>query len=278
MSNRLSRRGFFAAASGLGALGLSVLPPAAFAQPAAPGSPSLNSDPCPAGDSYPAHDPQLARDVVGASHGDLKRVRDLVEKLPALALASVDWGFGDWEAAIDAAAHVGRRDNAEFLLSHGARPTIFSAAMMGQLDVVKAFVAARPGVQKIYGPHGITLMAHARAGGADAAPVVQYLAAAGDADTPLPSQPLAAADRDATVGKYVYGAGPRDSFDVDVQNDRLGINRPGGPSRRALIHLGELVFFPIGVPTVKIAFARAAGAVTQFTIGDPGVMLTAKRQ
>ena len=51
--------------------------------------------------------------------------------------------------------------------------------MMGQLDVIKAFVVAMPGVQRTYGPHGITLMAHARAGGADAAPVLQYLAALG---------------------------------------------------------------------------------------------------
>ena len=55
----------------------------------------------------------------------------------------------------------GRREIAEFLLAHGARPTVFSAAMLGQLDVVKAFVSASPGVQRTLGPHGITLMAHA---------------------------------------------------------------------------------------------------------------------
>ena len=107
-----------------------------------------------------------------------------------MARASIDWGFGDWEACIDAAAHVGNKPIADFLLTHGARPTIFSSAMMGQIDAVKAFVAARPGIQKTYGPHGITLMAHAKAGGVDAAAVVQYLASLGDADIPLPTQPL----------------------------------------------------------------------------------------
>jgi len=116
--------------------------------------------------------------------------------------------------------------------------------MMGQLDAVKAFVAARPGIQKTLGPHGITLMSHAKAGGPDALPVVQYLAALGDADTPLPTQPLTAADRDALVGKYVYGPGPRDFFTIDVQQDRLGIDRPNSPSRRFLLHTGNLVFFP----------------------------------
>jgi hypothetical protein len=50
-------------------------------------------------------------------------------------------------------------------LAHGARPSIFSAAMLGQLAVVRAFTEAAPGVQGTPGPHGITLLAHARAGG-----------------------------------------------------------------------------------------------------------------
>ena len=104
-----------------------------------------------------------------------------------------------------------------------------------------------------------------------------YLAALGDADTPTPTQPLAPADRDALVGKYVYGPGPRDHFTIDVQQDRLGIDRPNSPARRLLMHTGNLVFFPTGVPTAKIAFARDAGRVTQLTLADPDVMLTAKK-
>ena len=228
-------------------------------------------------DAFPQQDPTLVKDAVGASHGNFARIRELVEKQPATARASIDWGFGDWETCIDAAAHVGNKPIADFLLTHGARPTIFSAAMMGQLDAVKAFVAARPGIQKTYGPHGITLMAHAKAGGADAAAVVQYLVSLGDADAPLPTQPLEAGDRDALVGKYVYGPGPRDHFVIDVQQDRLGIDRPNSPARRFLMHTGNLVFFPTGVPTAKIAFAKEAGKIAQLTLADPNVMLTAKR-
>ena len=90
----------------------------------------------------------------------------------------------------------------------------------------------------------------------------------GDADTPTPSQPLTPADRDALVGKYVYGPGPRDYFTIDAQQDfldrtrlSLGIDRPNSPARRGLGHLGNLVFFPTGVPTAKIAFAREGGKV-----------------
>ena len=271
MVDHLSRRHFVQAASGLGTLGRTR-----FSAPLLAQIPGLASEA--AAESFPSQDPALAKEIVDVSHRDLKRVRELVEGQPALARASIDWGFGDWEAAIDAASHVGRRDIAELLISNGARPTIFSAAMMGQLEVVKAFVAARPGVQRSYGPHGITLLAHARAGGADAIPVLQYLTSLGDADIPLPSSAISPAERDAVVGKYRFGAGPRDYFVVDVQNDRLGIDRPGGPARRLLVHAGDLVFFPTGVPSAKIAFSRDRGAVTRFTVADPAVFITATRE
>jgi hypothetical protein len=267
----LSRRSLLSFAGGFTALGMSATATRAWGQAAPP--PHAAGGP----DAFPQQDPALVKDAVGASHGNFARIRELVEKQPAIARASIDWGFGDWETCIDAAAHVGNKPIAEFLLGNGARPTIFSAAMMGQLDAVKAFVAARPGIQKIYGPHGITLMAHAKAGGPDAAAVVQYLTSLGDADIPLPTQPLTPADRDALSGKYVYGPGPRDFFTIDVQQDRLGIDRPSGPARRFLMHTGNLVFFPSGVPTAKIAFARENGTVTQLTVADPDVMVTARK-
>ncbi len=269
MSQQWSRRSFVSLASAVGAVGLAAMESTFAVQPAAKGDVL---------DTFPAQDPAVTKEIVAVSHSDLKRVRELVERQPALARASIDWGFGDWEACIDAAAHVGRREIAEFLIANGARPTIFSAAMMGQLDVVKAFVSARSGVQRTYGPHGITLMAHARAGGPDAAPVVQYLTMIGDADVPLTSVPLSPQDRDALVGRYVFGVGQRDRFTIDVQNDRLGIERAGGPARRFLFHTGDLVFFPTGVPSAKIAFARTGGKVTRLTVADPTVLVTATRE
>ena len=83
-----------------------------------------------------------------------------------------------------------------------------------------------PGIQGILGPHGITLLAHARAGGADAAAVVSYLEGVGGADVRTTTQPLAPADRDAVVGRYRFGPGPRDHFDVDVQQRSAGHRPP----------------------------------------------------
>jgi hypothetical protein len=276
MAQRWSRRSFFGLTSGLSALGVSMLATKAWGQSPA-SSPSLASD------VFPAQDPALVREAVGVSHRDLKRLQELVERQPALARVSIDWGFGDWESCIDAASHTGNKPIAEFLLANGARPTIFSAAMMGHLDVVKAFIAARPGVQRNLGPHGLTLMWHARQGGPDAAAVVQYLTAVGDADVPPATLPLAVPERDALVGKYTYGSGPRDYFTIEVRRDMLGrdqltIERSGAPSRQNLYHVGNLVFFPTGVPSAKIAFAKEGAKITQLTVADPNVMLTARRE
>ncbi len=158
--------------------------------------------------SFPTQDPALVREMVGVSHGNLARVKELVERQPALARATYDWGFGDWESALDAASHVGNREIALFLLANGARPTIFSAAMLGQLDVVKAFVAATPGVQRTLGPHGITLLAHATAGRDQARPVLEYLEQLGDANPRLESPPLTDAEIAALSGTYHYGSEP----------------------------------------------------------------------
>ena len=135
-------------------------------------------------DSFPAQPVEIVREMVTVAHGDFKRVKELVDGRPSLAKAAIDWGFGDWEDALGAASHVGNREIAEYLIGKGARPTLFSAAMLGQLDTVKAFLAAQPGAQRIAGPHSISLLAHAKAGGQQAEGVYQYLDALGDAGSP----------------------------------------------------------------------------------------------
>ena len=149
--------------------------------------------------------------------------------------------------------------------------------MLGQLDVVKAFVTASPGIQRTLGPHGINLLAHARAGGPGAAEVAKYLESVGDADRRLPTERWSRRIATRWSGSTSFGAGPRDYFIVDVRNDQLGIERPG-QTRRLLLHTGNLVFFPSGVPSVRIAFARSGARAAQLTVADPEVFLTAKRR
>lgn len=204
--------------------------------------------------SFPSHDPELAREIVAVSHGNAARVRELLAGRPSLANASWDWGYGDWESALGAASHVGNREIAGLLLAAGARPSVFSAAMLGQLDVVKALVVASPGVQKTRGPHGISLLAHAKAGGAGAAEVLKYLESLGDADPRYTNEPLSAADRAAIAGTYSFGDAANDRFLVAAGERGPTIQRLGAFARN-LFHLGNRVFHPTGSEAVRIRFA-----------------------
>jgi hypothetical protein len=126
-------------------------------------------------DRGPALKPDLVQEFVRVAHADLDRVKQLLEEEPALINAAWDWGSGDWETGLGGAAHMGRRDIARYLLDHGARIDLFAAAMLGQVAIVKATLEAFPESRDVKGPHGIPLLAHAKAGGPEAAAVVELL-------------------------------------------------------------------------------------------------------
>lgn len=122
---------------------------------------------------------QLPGDLVAKfvleCHRDFETVKAMLADTPALANACWDWGAGDFETAIGAAAHTGNRDIAEHLLAHGARIDLPTAVMLGRLDVVQAILSAFPAAKDIPGAHGISLMIHAKIGGEQAADVLAYL-------------------------------------------------------------------------------------------------------
>jgi hypothetical protein len=109
---------------------------------------------------------------VGNAHGDLDAVRSALDVQPALVNCAWDWGDGDWESPIGAAAHMGRRDIAELLIEQGARVDIFAAAMLDEVDAVRALLSLYR--EEPVGPHGIPLLAHADAGNAQR--VLEFLA------------------------------------------------------------------------------------------------------
>jgi Ankyrin repeat len=123
----------------------------------------------------PALDSDLVREFVANAHGDLEAVRSALAGEPTLVNASWDWGGGDWETGLGAAAHMGRRDIAELLLAHGARIDLFAAAMLGEVEIVRAILAAQPELRDAKGPHTIPLRAHVEAGGEQARAVLELL-------------------------------------------------------------------------------------------------------
>jgi hypothetical protein len=113
--------------------------------------------------------------MVANAHGDIDFVRAALAEDSTLANATWDWGDGDWETALGAAGHMGRRDIAELLLAHGARLDLFVAAMLGEVEIVEAMLNAYPELREANGPHGISLLRHAEAGGEQAQAVVELL-------------------------------------------------------------------------------------------------------
>ena len=123
----------------------------------------------------PSLEASLIQDFVGNAHGNMDRVRELLAQDPALINSAWDWGGGDYETGLGAAAHMGRRDIAVYLLEKGARLDLFAAAMLGNLAIVRAALEAYPEAINVLGPHGIPLIAHAQAGGNEALEVHEYL-------------------------------------------------------------------------------------------------------
>jgi len=120
-------------------------------------------------------DPALVQEFVRLGHFDLENLKKKLSETPALLNAVTDWGGGDFESALGGASHMGRKDIAEFLIRQGARMDIFTAAMMGQIELVKSMCETYPELLQSKGPHGITLLMHAQKGGEQARSVIEFL-------------------------------------------------------------------------------------------------------
>lgn len=228
--------------------------------------------------SFPAQDTAIVQRIVGVSHRDIDAVRELVTNRPALAKAAWDWGFGDWETALGAASHVGRPDIAEVLIAHGARPDIFTFAMLGQVDVVRTICMANPGIQRTHGPHGITLLQHALNAGDAAVAVASYLQELGDADTGQPNAPLEEAAAKLYMGRYVPGIAPESEFVIGHHDRRKCLTMIYNETpMRFLMNAGNHEFTPAGAPAVSVTFEIEGDATKTMTIRDGDLIVTATR-
>jgi hypothetical protein len=234
---------------------------------------------------YPGIHDNMASSVVGASHGNFDKVKELVNKRPELAIASWDWGFGDCETALGAASHVGRRDIAEFLMSHGARPDIFTFTMLGLLKSVQEIIETVPGIQSHTGPHGITLLQHAKnrleakdiseTDRTNVNKVISYLEGLGNADMKPKNLEVSEEEKKKYLGEYRFGDGETELFVVDLH--RLGFLQVGrkGSSPRKLNKIDSTIFSPAGAASVKIIFKLKDDKAVSFSIHEPEPLVTA---
>lgn len=282
--NSINRRTLLKS-SALGILGLS-LPTLALAD-----NGFLAFDEIPGKSDIPAHfpniDPEKIAEVVGKSHFDLERVKELVDARPELAKSVWEWRFGDFESAIGAASHVGRRDIALYLISKGARPTIFTFSMLGAFEIVKSMIEFAPGIQKISGPHGISLLDHAYAGERmidkmtaievdNLKQTIDYLKALGDTsgEKYLDVSPEA---QKKYVGDYKYGEGEKEGLSIKLNMRKLLSLGPIGGFGGSLYKVSENNFTYNGAPSIKISFDIQDDVVHSLKITDPEVVIIAKK-
>lgn len=108
---------------------------------------------------------ETIRAFVLAGHGDLTTVQRMLSDDPTLLQEAHEWAPGDTESAIQAAAHVGNRPIAEFLLLQGAPLEICTAAMLGQHEEVERRLSEDATQIEATGAHRIPLLAHAALSG-----------------------------------------------------------------------------------------------------------------
>lgn len=129
---------------------------------------------------------QLINETVIAAHHDLDKVRANLAEHPGLLNASAEWN----ETPVQAAAHVGNRAIAEFLLQQGAPLDICTAAMLGRTDAVRAMLEADPNAKDAVGAHNLPLMLFPVAGGQPEIAELVYAAGASVNAQPGAMSPL----------------------------------------------------------------------------------------
>lgn len=133
----------------------------------------------------PALDKDLVKDFVIAGHGNLDKVKQLLQEHPTLLYATWDWGGGDFETGLEGAGHVGNKEIANHLIGLGARTNLFVLTMLGKTKIVKPFLEQFPEFVFAKGPHGLTLLHHAQKGGDESKELLDFLQSKGLKDAKM---------------------------------------------------------------------------------------------
>ena len=99
-------------------------------------------------------DRETVNHFVGCAHGDFTSVKAMLQKEPGLIEAESDQG----EKPLQAAAHTGQTEIAEYLIQHGAELDVCTAAMLGQFETVANILTQSPELAHATGAHGLPIM------------------------------------------------------------------------------------------------------------------------
>ncbi len=128
---------------------------------------------------------ETVKEFVSAGHKDLNKVKEMLNDYPNLIYCKYDWGNGDFEEAIGGAGHMGNKEIANYLIDQGARVNLFVLTMLGKTELVKPILEEYPTLINAKGPHGFTLLHHAKVGGHDSLELLEYLTKKGLTESKL---------------------------------------------------------------------------------------------
>lgn len=109
----------------------------------------------------PEVDQALVDELVGNCHGNLARVKQILEEHPDLLNVSATWK----ETPIEAATQMGNRTIIDYLLEKGAPVDFFTALVLAQLERVRSDLASDPGLATSRGVHDLPALYFAAIGG-----------------------------------------------------------------------------------------------------------------
>ena len=115
----------------------------------------------------------IVDELVGNAHGNLTRVRELLDRHPELLDVKAIWN----ESPIEAATQMGNRAIIDDLIARGAPVDFFTALVLGRFERVSRELKANPDLAQSRGVHDLPALYFAAIGGDIA--VAELLLAAG---------------------------------------------------------------------------------------------------
>jgi len=118
-------------------------------------------------------DDAVVAELVGNAHGNLARVRELLDAQPAALNLRAPWN----ETAVEAATQMGNKPILELLIARGAPVDFFTACVLGRVEQVAAELEDDPALSNARGVHELPALYFAAIGGRKA--IADLLLAAG---------------------------------------------------------------------------------------------------
>jgi ankyrin repeat protein len=115
----------------------------------------------------------VVQELVGNAHGNLVRVRELLDANPAALNLRAPWN----ETAVEAATQMGNKPILDLLIARGAPVDFFTACVLGRAEQVAAELVDDPSRANARGVHELPALYFAAIGGSTA--IADLLLAAG---------------------------------------------------------------------------------------------------